>query len=52
MFIDGGGGEARFWERPGLLLTPAGKKRALVTLETLYLLGFGPRLPQAVLRVA
>ena len=49
--IDGGGGEARFWERPGLLLTPAGKKRALVTLETLYLLGFGPRLPQAVLEL-
>ncbi len=40
--------KSAFWERPGLLLTPAGKRRALVPMETLCLRGFGPRLPQAV----
>jgi iron complex transport system substrate-binding protein len=29
-------------------LTPAYKNRALVALDALYLIGFGPRLPQAV----
>jgi iron complex transport system substrate-binding protein len=38
----------KFWQRPGLDLTPAYKRRALVALDALYLIGFGPRLPQAV----
>jgi len=38
----------RFWERPELALTPAFARRSLVTLDALLLLGFGPRLPQAV----
>jgi iron complex transport system substrate-binding protein len=42
------GGPARLWERPGLALTPAGKAQRVVALDALYLLGFGPRLPQAV----
>jgi iron complex transport system substrate-binding protein len=42
------GGADRLWARPGLALTPAGKTRRVVALDALYLLGFGPRLPQAV----
>ena len=42
------GGIDKFWQRPELVLTPAHKKRALVTMEASQLLGFGPRLPAAV----
>ncbi|QTD44346.1 heme/hemin ABC transporter substrate-binding protein [Ottowia testudinis] len=33
---------------PGLLQTPAGQKRRIVAHEALFLLGFGPRMPQAL----
>lgn len=33
---------------PGLAQTPAGQKRRVVALEAMFMLGFGPRLPQAV----
>ena len=46
--IEAQGGEARFWQRPELALTPAFRKRALVTQDALLLLGFGPRLPQGI----
>lgn len=46
--IEALGGEATFWKRPELALTPAYAKKALVTLEASHLLGFGPRLPSAV----
>ncbi|WP_457278799.1 heme/hemin ABC transporter substrate-binding protein [Polaromonas sp. P5_D5] len=46
--IEAIGGIEKFWQRPGLELTPAYKRRALVALDALYLIGFGPRLPQAV----
>lgn len=46
--IEAMGGEAVFWQRPELALTPAFKRRALVTMEANHLLGFGPRLPGAV----
>jgi iron complex transport system substrate-binding protein len=46
--IEAIGGLEKFWQRPGLELTPAYKRRALVALDALYLIGFGPRLPQAV----
>ena len=42
------GGTAAFWQRPELALTPAYQRRALVAMEANHLLGFGPRLPQAV----
>ncbi len=42
------GGDAAFWRRPELALTPAYRRRALVAMEANHLLGFGPRLPQAV----
>jgi len=45
------GGVEKFWQRPELALTPAYRKRALVSLDALLLLGFGPRLPQAVREV-
>ncbi|MBX3587008.1 MAG: ABC transporter substrate-binding protein [Ramlibacter sp.] len=49
--IDAMGGEASFWQRPELALTPAYRRRSLITLDALLLLGFGPRLPQAVREV-
>lgn len=42
------GGLEKFWQRPGLELTPAYQRRALVSLDALQLMGFGPRLPQVV----
>lgn len=47
--LDAMGGEARFWERPELALTPAYRRRALVHMDALELLGFGPRMPATVL---
>ena len=48
-------GEAKFWQRPELALTPAYQRRqapgALVHLDALELLGFGPRLPDVVERL-
>lgn len=46
--LEGAGGEAGFWANPGWALTPAGRARRLVSMDPLYLLGFGPRMPQAV----
>ncbi len=46
--MEAGGGLEKFWSRPGLELTPAYRRRALVALDAQYLIGFGPRLPQAV----
>ncbi|WP_424457440.1 heme/hemin ABC transporter substrate-binding protein [Ottowia sp.] len=45
------GGIDKFWQRPELALTPAYRKRAVVVLDALLLLSFGPRLPQAVQEV-
>lgn len=42
------GGVARFWARPELALTPAFRRKALIALDALLLLGFGPRMPQAM----
>jgi len=53
--IEAIGGEARFWQRPEVALTPAFQRRAfartLVHLDALELLGFGPRLPDVVERL-
>lgn len=46
--IEALGGEAAFWKRPEWALTPAFQRKALVSLEASWLLGFGPRLPAAV----
>lgn len=42
------GGAERLLQHPGLALAPAGRARRVVSLDALYLLGFGPRLPAAV----
>lgn len=42
------GGKARLLGLGGLSMTPAGKSGRVVALDALYLLGFGPRLPDAV----
>ncbi|WP_066272996.1 heme/hemin ABC transporter substrate-binding protein [Hydrogenophaga palleronii] len=53
--IEAVGGEASFWQRPEVALTPAYQRRAsghtLVRLDALELLGFGPRLPDVVERL-
>jgi iron complex transport system substrate-binding protein len=46
--VDVIGGAERLWERPGLAQTPAAKEKRVVAFDSLYLLGFGPRLPEAV----
>lgn len=42
------GGEAGLLAIPGISDTPAGKARRIVAMDDLLLLGFGPRLPQAI----
>lgn len=46
------GSVAAFLGRPGLAHTPAGRTRRVVAMEASYLLGFGPRLPEAVAELA
>ncbi|MBV8617234.1 MAG: ABC transporter substrate-binding protein [Curvibacter sp.] len=50
--LEAQGGGPRFWQRPELALTPAARRQALVTLEASHLLGFGPRLPEAIAELA
>ncbi|MEM6645734.1 MAG: ABC transporter substrate-binding protein [Bacteroidota bacterium] len=46
------GGVDGLMELPGVSLTPAGRNRSVVAIDDLLLLGFGPRLGQAVLELA
>lgn len=46
--IEAQGGIDKFWARPELALTPAFRRRALVQMDALELIGFGPRLPGTV----
>lgn len=46
------GGVAGLLNAPGLAMTPAGRAGRVVALDALWLLGFGPRLPQAVTALA
>jgi len=46
--VEAQGGLDKFWQRPELALTPAFKTRALVQMDALELLGFGPRMPATV----
>jgi iron complex transport system substrate-binding protein len=45
--LDSLGGRARILANPALAATPAGRAGRLVTMDSLKLLGFGPRLPEA-----
>ena len=49
--VEAQGGVEKFWSRPDLQLTPAFKRKALVHMESLKMLGFGPRLPEAVVEL-
>lgn len=42
------GGVDGILKLPGLAQTPAGKQQRIVSLEAMLLLGFGPRMPQAL----
>ncbi|MVN88533.1 ABC transporter substrate-binding protein [Deinococcus sp. HMF7620] len=46
--LDSVGGVDGLLKLPGIAQTPAGRNRAVVALDDLYLLGFGPRLGRAV----
>lgn len=46
------GGVAGVLKAPGLAATPAGRRQRVLAMEALWLLGFGPRMPQAVAHLA
>ena len=46
--LEATGGIDGLLRAPGLAQTPAGRARRVIALDALLLLGFGPRLPQAV----
>jgi iron complex transport system substrate-binding protein len=46
------GGESAILEAPGVRLTPAGKSGRIVSMDGLYLLGFGPRCARAAADLA
>jgi iron complex transport system substrate-binding protein len=50
--LEATGGIDGLLKAPGLAATPAGQAKRVVALDALLLLGFGPRLPQAVSRLA
>ena len=50
--LEAAGGVDGLLRLPGLAQTPAGQKRRVVSMEALEMLGFGPRLPQAVSKLA
>jgi len=42
------GGLQRFWQLPGLAMTPAGRQQRVLSFDTMALLGFGPRMPASL----
>jgi iron complex transport system substrate-binding protein len=46
--LESSGGVDALLTQPGLSLTPAGKDKQVIVMDDLLLLGFGPRLGQAV----
>ena len=50
--LEAAGGVDGLLKLPGLAQTPAGRARRVYAPEAMELLGFGPRLPQAVLQLA
>lgn len=51
MGLEAVGGIDAFLRMPGLAQTPAGAKKRVVSMDPSLLLGFGPRLPPAVMRL-
>lgn len=50
--VEVSGGEAALLALPDVALTPAGKNHALISMDGLFLLGFGPRTPEAARELA
>ena len=48
MSVAASGGLARFVAQPGIAVTPAAKAQRVVVMDDLLLIGFGPRLPEAL----
>ena len=48
MSVTASGGLDAFLAQPGIAVTPAAKSRRVVVMDDLLLLGFGPRLPEAL----
>jgi iron complex transport system substrate-binding protein len=48
MSVGASGGVDAFLAQPGLSVTPAAKARRVIVMDDLLLLGFGPRLPEAL----
>lgn len=46
--VQASGGVERFWQHPGLAFTPAARQQRLIAMDAMALLGFGPRLPEAL----
>lgn len=46
--LEAQGGLPALLQRPGFAHTPAGRKQSVISMEAMSLLGFGPRLPQAL----
>ncbi|MCB5189698.1 ABC transporter substrate-binding protein [Methylobacillus arboreus] len=49
--LEASGGLQNFLKTPGIDLTPAGKNKRIVSMDTQYLLGFSPRLPAAAVEL-
>lgn len=49
--LQSAGGIDEFLKQPGLILTPAGQARRVVSMDDVLLLGFGPRLGKAALEL-
>ena len=45
------GGKEELLKSPGVFLTPAGKNKAVIAMDSLLILGFGPRTVKAALRL-
>ncbi|WP_035059742.1 heme/hemin ABC transporter substrate-binding protein [Andreprevotia chitinilytica] len=48
MSIQAAGGLSQFLAMPGIAATPAAKNKRVIVMDDLLLLGFGPRLPEAL----
>lgn len=52
MSVDASGSVDAFLAQPGIAVTPAAKSRRVIVMDDLLLLGFGPRLPEALRQLA
>ncbi|HWL54659.1 MAG TPA: hemin ABC transporter substrate-binding protein [Chthoniobacteraceae bacterium] len=50
--LESSGGIDEFLKQPGLALTKAGRERRVIAMDDLALLGFGPRLGEAVMELS